>query len=129
MVDPAMGVSFGDQICTSMIVVWILQQLKKAAWLPWLTQHTDILNRLLSVLLGSIAAAGIVWTFDPTAGTLVVHGLTLANGASFLWIVLKQVAFQEGVYKGLVKPSADAAAAKSAAVKTKADIISAVDGQ
>lgn len=117
----------GDQVGTSMIVVWLVEMMKKASWLPWITKHGGAVNRVLSVMLGGLASVGIIWTFDPEAGRLVIDGLTLANGAAVLWIIMKQVAFQEGIYRGLVKPSADVAAAKAVAAKDKAAVISAVN--
>ena len=126
MNEASVVTQLGDQVGTSMIVVWLIEQAKKAAWLPWITKHGGAVNRVLSVLLGSLAAAGIIWTFDPTAGRLIIDGLTLANGASVLWIILKQIAFQEGIYRGLVKPSVDVAAAKAVAAKDKAAVIGAV---
>jgi len=121
--------AFGDQIGTSMIVVWLIEQAKKAAWLPWITKHGGAVNRVLSVVLGALATAGIIWTFDPTAGRLVVDGLTLANGATVLWIILKQVTYQEGLYRILVKPSIAVDAAKATAARDKAAVISAVDAR
>jgi hypothetical protein len=120
------GSVLGDQIGMSLVVVWILEKLKKASWMPWLTQHTDVWNRVLSVFLGSIAAAGIVWSYDPTGGVLTVKGLTLINGLTFLWIVAKQSIFQEAIYKGLVKPNETATIAKVVAIRGKAEVIEAV---
>lgn len=130
MVDPSNTVGvFSDQITSGLIIVWLMEKLKKASWLPWLSQHTDGLNRVMSVFMGSVAAAGIVWTYDPTGGVLTVQGLTLVNGLTFLWIVAKQYVFQEAFYKGLVKPTEIATQAKATALKDKAQVISAVVNQ
>lgn len=130
LTDPTSTVgAFSDQISTGLVIVWILERLKKATWLPFLSQHTDTWNRVASVFMGSVAAAGIMWTYDPTGGVLTVQGLTAVNALTFLWIVAKQAIFQEAFYKGLVKPMEVAAQAKVTAAKDKAQVISAVVGQ
>jgi hypothetical protein len=129
MTDPSTILPLGDQLGTSMIVVYILEKLKSASWFPWIQKNGGNLNRIISVLLGTLASAGVIWTFDPTAGRLVVDGLTIANIATVLWIIMKQVAFQEGMYQGLVKPTQVAEAAKATAAKDKSQVISAVESQ
>jgi len=82
-----------------------LEWLKRNRYITIITeQSTFILQRGIGVLLAVAAAVGVHWTFDPTAGRLVVDGLTAAG----LWTVgsetVRQWVLQELTYRTAVRP-------------------------
>ena len=52
-------ISLTHQLPVALVWVYILDYLKKAAWFPWLTQHTEALNRVASVAFALASAVGI----------------------------------------------------------------------
>lgn len=59
------------QIGLAGILVYLLQGLKRANWFPWIGQHTDTLNRVLSLIAAGIAAVGVEIA---TTGSLTTGG-------------------------------------------------------
>jgi hypothetical protein len=94
------------QVGVGFLVVWVIQKLKAAGWLPFINDTTDGLNRFLSALSAAAVTAGITIHYDPTGGVLTMAGLTLANGMSFLLTLLSQGAIQEAFYKTVFKKPA-----------------------
>lgn len=92
------------QFSSAAVVVWIIQYLKSAGRLAWITQDTGRLNRVISAVLALATAAGIHYQFDSTAGTLTVTGLTLTNGLHFMWAAAQQFIGQELLYEAVYSP-------------------------
>jgi len=88
-----------DQITLAAMAVAFIEWLKGRAWFPWITAHTDQLNRMLSAFLAAGAAVGITVSWDPEAHALTIAGLTLIGilTAGYAW--LKQFIFQELTYR------------------------------
>jgi hypothetical protein len=111
MLDPALPTLVTDpilsQITASSLAVWILQRLKGAAWFSALTEDSGLLVKWgFAALAALITTAGISWTYDPTGGSLVVTGLTLAGVSTLSWAFLQSWFVQQLVYHGAVKPRA-----------------------
>ena len=93
----------GSQVAISAIIVWIIQRLKAAKWIPQMSQRTDAINRGASAVCALLAAAGITWSFSVSTGTLTVTGLTISNVLQIVWTAVQQFVFQEVVYRSSVK--------------------------
>lgn len=94
----------GTQVAASAIIVWIIQKLKGAKWVPFITQDSGALNRIIAVLGAAATTAGIHFSFDTTGGVLTVTGVTLMNVGIFAWDILRSTIFQEIIYRSSVKP-------------------------
>src|SRR5438445_27836 len=97
MVSPAV-----DQITASAVSVFVLQLIKKSKAIPWISSETPKLNRAIALILAGITALGIHYTYDATAGTLVISGLTLGGVLHASWHYLQSIAVQEGFYQAAV---------------------------
>jgi hypothetical protein len=99
------GAAVLTQLTASAMVVWILQQLKKAKTIPWVSVETDKLNRWLAVLGAALASIGIHYTFDHTAGVLTITGLTLTGILTGTWHWFQSYVVQEALYRATVYKS------------------------
>ena len=95
-----------SQVTYSTIVVMVLQWLKKTRFAPFITFETDAMNKCVSALLAAFVAVGIHAQYDSDAHTLMITGLTLSAFFHGLWHWLQSFAFQELIYKGAIKPTA-----------------------
>ena len=114
-----------QQVLSQVVVAWLVTQvvqwLKRASGLPWITAKTDTLNKLVGVVLAFFASLGIMFTFDPEAGTLIVSGLTVGTIVTGIWTWVQQVVLQQIIYRGAVKetPVEARATAKALASEVK----------
>lgn len=92
------------QLTASAVVVWVIQYLKGAGWLKFMTCDTGKLNRAVSAIFALLTAAGIHTTFDSTAGVLTVTGITLVNGVHLVWAAAQQFVGQEIIYEMVYHP-------------------------
>lgn len=102
-----MNESLPSQITAAAAVVWLIQYLKNSNRFPWLRVDTDVLSRIVSVILGAASASGIVmaygWAEATSTFTFSAAGLTLEHGLQFIWKVATSVTIQELVYRTAVK--------------------------
>lgn len=102
--DPIKG-----QIVISMIVTTVIERMKQASWMPFITQRTPRLNRALSAVFAAASAAGFVFgmTGSIEAGaTLTLTVPPLSQVADFAVNFLFAYGVQQGVYHGYVKQDA-----------------------
>lgn len=92
------------QLIIASISAFVIEHLKKAAWFPWLTEYEDGFNRFVAIAVAVCASIGIAFTYDATAGTLLITGLTWESVQAVGWTSVKQWVLQQLVYKGVVKP-------------------------
>ena len=96
-----------QQVLSQVVMAWVvtqaIQRLKRWKDLPWMTARTDTVNRIVGIILAFFASLGIMFTFDPEAGTLVVSGLTLSTVLAGVWTWVQQVVLQQIIYRGAVK--------------------------
>lgn len=95
------------QVGIAIIVPFVLQWLKNAAWFPWLTRHTDGLVRLLSLAVAFASSVGIIVSWDPAAGSLLITGLHLQAIGALVFQAWAHFKGQEIVYRTAIKPYAD----------------------
>lgn len=101
-----MGSEVVTTVTASAMSVAVIQWLKNTKLIPFMDQHTAGLNRFAGWLAAFGSSVGIHWTFDHTAGTLTLTGLTLAAIGHTAWDTTKSYAFQWLVYRGIVKDKA-----------------------
>lgn len=94
----------GTQLTSAAVVVYLLQKIKQARWIPWVREQTRALNQALAIMAAGATAIGIHWTFDPAAGALTITGLTLSGLTHGTWEWIKQVAIQQVLYDGVIEP-------------------------
>lgn len=88
-----------SQIGSSALVVFLLQKAKESKWFPFLTTETAKLNRVVAVIAAGLVSVGVHTTFDKSAGTLVITGLTVSGILHGLWAWLNSYAVQHSIYK------------------------------
>ena len=99
--------TFGHQVAIAVVLVWLLQLVKRTAWFPWLNEHSDTANRIVSVVAAAIAAAGVTISIMGDlegGGFFLIKWPPLAvmiNGASHF---ILQIFMQEGIYRKFFKP-------------------------
>lgn len=92
------------QMGAGAIFVFALQKLKKAQWFPYLTEHSDQINRTVSILFSAATAIGIeiVHTGNlMNGGQLVITYPSLASMMDVIIHFAAQFVIQEGVYKNI----------------------------
>ena len=83
------------------VAVAILQWLKKTAWIPWFTQHSATLNRVVAILIAAASASGITWQWHAAQGQFVINGLMWQTVQQGLWTFLAGIISNELVYLGV----------------------------
>ena len=76
-----------------------LEWIKRKPWLALISDRTATgVQRLVGILLAFATAIGVHWTYDPTAGRLVIEGLTLAMiGEATRQFVLNELTYRLAV--------------------------------
>lgn len=90
-------------LTTGAVVVYLIEWAKRSKLIP-ISASTTSINRALNVLLAAAVALGINWSFDATAGTLVITGLTWPALGHAGWEFLKQLVTQQILYDGVLAP-------------------------
>ena len=67
---------FLAQVVLGAVVVYVLEWIKRARWVTFITIETKKLNGFLAKAAALLMAVGIHYEFDATAGTLMITGLT-----------------------------------------------------
>ena len=98
--------TLGANFIVGIVVVYLLEALKRLKAVPWITQETRQLNRALSLAIAAAAAVGVHATFDPDAGALTITGLHLRSILHGLWEWAKQAGLQQGFYDAVIAPDA-----------------------
>ena len=91
------------QTAIAALVPVAIEWLKKRAWMPWLTENTDTLNRMLSLALAVATTAGFSLSWQGSlagGGSLHLTIPPVESAARVGWSML----FQEVVYRRVVKP-------------------------
>jgi hypothetical protein len=98
------------------VAVWAEQKLKASSLVPFVTNQTEKINKVVSVALSALGAAGMTFTFahttqDHGAGQLVISyaGLTLMNFIGFAYHMITNYATSKAFFKagqtwGMIKP-------------------------
>lgn len=105
-----------SSITASAIVVWAIEQLKKANWFPLVQKRgTAFAARSLSVIGAAAGSAGITWQWSQGMHSLTISGLTFTAVLLFSWHCVEHFVVQEWIYQSAVNKSSGAKAAASPA--------------
>jgi protein-S-isoprenylcysteine O-methyltransferase Ste14 len=104
-----------EQVITQFVLAYIgtrlVQWMKAAAGLPWITAQTDTINKGVGALVAFLATLGIglATSWDASTGTFVltITGLSLGTLTTFVWHWFSQFVMQQAAYHAIVKPEAD----------------------
>lgn len=94
-----------SHLTSAAIVVYLIQWLKRASWVPWLTPETTTLSRIVSAILAAGSAIGLHVAYDSAGGVLTVTGLTVGSLLHGVWEWLNQFALQQLAYDVAVQPT------------------------
>jgi hypothetical protein len=83
---------------------YLIQWAKRHPGIKFLNYDSSTLNRLASVITGIVSGAGIFFTWNRAAGTLLITGLTLAHGYHLLARIVEQVMMQHFIYRVGIAP-------------------------
>ena len=105
-------------LTTSAMSVAVIQWLKNAKFIPFVTQHSTGINRALGWATALMSATGLHYKYDASNGTLILTGLTLTAIAHASYDTVQSYAFNWLIYNGLVKSRAADVAAVAEGVRT-----------
>lgn len=100
--------SLTHHIALGFATSYLLEWLKRAQWFPWVNQHSDLLNRLISVAAAFFSSVGIqaVMTGNlsfETGATITLTLPSLSVITDTLVHTLGQLAIQQATYQGLIQ--------------------------
>lgn len=101
--DPMPGAELTTHLTTGAVIVYLIEWLKRTRLVPFMSQHTVGVNRVLSGVLAAVAAFGITWSYDGAEGVLIVKGLTAPAIGQAAWEWLKQFVWQQLLYDGMIQ--------------------------
>jgi hypothetical protein len=90
------GQLISSQLAGAALMAYVLQWVKRSRLFPWVSEHTVGIQRALTAVTSLLAAIGIHYSFDSTAGVITITGIHAASIAAGLWEWAKQWAFQQG---------------------------------
>jgi hypothetical protein len=99
---------FSSQLTAAYASAAMMQWLKHKPWFPFLVEGNDHLNRAFAVVVAIGASVGIHFTFDAEAGSLMITGLILTNVLHAGWASIQQYAFQQFMFRSVIKPGESA---------------------
>lgn len=91
-----------SQLTSSAVVIYAIELLKNTGWVTWITADTKTLNRWLAVFGSLLAAVGIHYSYDATAGALVITGLTTTGLLHGTWHWAQQYAITQLAYDAAI---------------------------
>ena len=103
MIDGSENV-WATQFTTAAVASYLIQWLKTYPGIKLLNYDTEKLNRIASIAIGTLSGVGIFFTWNQTAGTLLITGLTAANGLHLVSKVVEQVVMQHFIYRVSIAP-------------------------
>lgn len=84
---------------SSAVSVAVINWLKNSKYFPWITKEKITLLRMLSVVAAAASGVGINYVWSGTNHSLLLSGLTMANGTAFVWTLLKHFAMNETIFQ------------------------------
>lgn len=84
-----------------------IEMLKRAGWFPWLSQHSDTANRIVSWILALVSSAGLKFASSGSigeGGTITIAFPAVGEIVDGVLHFAGQGGLQEGLYRALVKP-------------------------
>lgn len=91
---------WGGSIVWAFFSTSALEWIKRKPWLNLISEQTATgVQRVMGIVLATATAVGVHWTYDATAGRLIVEGLSLA----LIGEAVRQFVFNELTYRLAVK--------------------------
>lgn len=95
-----------DQITAAGLTAWFIQKVKCWPQFRWVNEHSDQVNRLVSLTMALITTVGIHWAWEGSAEKGGILTLRLPPAQEFLslaWRTGGSFIMQELVYRGVIK--------------------------
>jgi hypothetical protein len=100
--DPILNPA-STSVAATVLVPYLLQFVKR--FLPGMTADAaNLVMRALQMVAAVLTSVGVRWSFDASAGTLLVEGLTLGALMGFALQVAAQYKSFEVIYRAAIKP-------------------------
>ncbi len=97
---------FTNQVGVSVLVVYVLEWLKRTDKISWISENTDRLNRAVAIIVAFLTSIGFQFAMTGdwrSGGTITITVPSLTAVGSVLLHSLSQVGIQEGFYRAAVK--------------------------
>lgn len=94
-----------DSVALNIVVVWIIQRLKLASSMSWISDATPKVTKIVSVVAATLTSAGMSVNWDASGGVLTISGISAGAVVLFVWLTIKNVCFQHIIYHTAFKPS------------------------
>lgn len=91
-----------NQIAYAAMFSYAMQKFKLAAWFPWIKKNNALINRIISVSMALITAAGFTWTYHGnfiSGGTFIIGIPTAEQLHQFIIHFASSMALQETIYR------------------------------
>lgn len=94
---------FTSQVTVAVIVVMVIETLKRSQRFSWINAATDRINRLLASIAAVLSGLGIQVAYSAESGVLTLSGLTLETAINLIWRIIAQYVLQEVIYRASYK--------------------------
>lgn len=97
-----METELSHQIAYAATFCYVMQRLKLASWFTWIRKNNALVNRIVSISVAFITAAGFTWTYHGTfiAGGILTIGIpSAAQLHEFLIHFASSMTLQESIYR------------------------------
>src|SRR5215468_9891679 len=94
--------AFGHQTGFAFVTVYLINILKDSKWFPWLNTEADKINRMVSVVVALLTAAGVKIAMDGniwSGGVLTIHFPSAWDLVDTLMHFATQFGLQEMIYQ------------------------------
>lgn len=81
------------------VIAMVVSFIERSKYFPWIQKESMRLKRGVAYVLAAGAAVGVHATFDHSAGTLIITGLSLTAILTALWGMLQAILVQEGIFQ------------------------------
>lgn len=88
----------------NMVAPFLLERGKFSKAFPFMQPYAPVLNNVTSFVVALLASGGITYTWDPTAGRLILDGLLADRVAKAAIGAVIGFLIQKALYKGAIDP-------------------------
>lgn len=95
----------------SALIAHLIEKAKRSPSLSWVDAHADGVTKLLTTLASIVTALGVSYTFDSTAGELIIRGIptSVDQAVSVVLHAFGQYWMSKAYYLAAIKPRMEAA--------------------
>jgi hypothetical protein len=86
-----------DSVALNAIIAYGIRYMRNSSNFKFISRYTPGMTKAVSAILAAATASlmTVTWDIDQGgSGTLTIAGITVANVASFLWLLVKNYTFQ-----------------------------------